>query len=440
MITQVPGQLLITLRFSSRVAAIAVPRGSRRYHREQVQRVEWLEFDRILEKISVRSVTRIHNAFPAWALRHARWGRRRRRMEATFLITYDAQRTAAKTALDVLQDWKALESAEPNWFVRMQATPPVAAPALPWLDAVGMREAWALTRGEKSVTVGIIDSGIDPNHPEFSTASIRIEPGCDVVDCVDVDPPFGHWSGDAARRDDDPADDFGHGTYMSGLVVGRTRGVAPDCSILPVRALATAVSETTGEREVFGKVDDLARAMRYAVDHGARILNLSYGNVSADRRTSTAVERHAVEDAIDHGCFLAAAMGNYGDEGPTMYPAAYPGVCGVAAVDHAGHRWPASQKGPHCDLSAPGVSIESAAMGGNFEVRSGTSNATAIVSAVAALVVSACKQRGRLPPEGRHLGKILTGTARKLWSSAAPHTIEFGYGCVDPVAAIQASL
>jgi subtilisin family serine protease len=361
-------------------------------------------------------------------------------MDCTFLIGYDHQQTEAQAALDVFRNWKTVVRAEPNRFVRAQAAPPAVAPTLPWLDAIGIRDAWAITRGQPSVSVAIIDSGIDLAHREFSAGNLRVDPGCDVVDCVDVDPPFGQWEGDAAGRDDNPSDEFGHGTYISSLVAGQSRGGAPGCTILPVRALATVFAPTTGEREAFGKADDLARAIRFAVDRGARVLNLSYGNVAADRAPGNSIERDAVQDAMDHGCFLAAAMGNSGDEGPTMFPAAYQGVCGVAAIDNDGDRWPKSQKGTHCDLSAPGVSIEGAAMGGTFEVRSGTSCATAIVSAAAALVISACQQQGRTPPSGVQLGKLLTGTARKLWDTPAPRTNEFGFGCVDPAAAIQAAL
>jgi subtilisin family serine protease len=354
-------------------------------------------------------------------------------MDSTFLLQFDAERTSSAEALAMLSELKAVQHAQPNVFYRQAAAkPPV------WATTVDLAETWPLTKGLPEIKVAVIDTGIKRTHPEFASSRVEIKPGCDVVDCADVNPPEGVWSGDYQLRDDDPDDDQGHGTEMSALIVGKSCGLAPGCTLLPVvRALATAVSGMANDiTNGFAKADDLARALRFAADSGAHVINMSYYNATTDGISTHGAERQAITYAIDHGCFFAAAMGNDGDAGSIAYPAAYPGVCAVAAVDDQYNRWPYSQTGPHCSLSAPGVDMISALLDGTCGPGMGTSQATAAVSASAAIVLSAFVAKGRPLPKGKQLASLLTGTAKSL--SNATRSDTFGYGCVDIAAAIAA--
>lgn len=439
----VPGQVLVRLRFSESIASLKVPRGRLRRKRLRKPRVDWNEFDRLLESIRARSVSRVHEPIPLWQLKHARWSQSKRRLDSTFLIRYDAEGVDLVRALANFREWKRVVSVEPNRFVIAQNLPGglAAPPSRPtWADQIRLQQVWPDGVGDPRVTVAVIDTGVARAHPAFMNC-LRIEPGCDVVDVAAVKAPGGAWIGDTTNPDDDPEDDVGHGTHMSGLVSGSGFGVAPSCKILPIRALA-GLRLATGEVVAMGKKDDLARAIRFASDRKASILNCSFANAAVDSSGPSFVEEDAIGDAVAAGCFIAAAMGNDGNLDQVKYPAGLDNVCAVSAIDNQGARWMetsthGSQRGSHCDLCAPGARIDSASLHGGSESRSGTSAATAIVSGAAALVQSyALHHKGHLLP-GDELGRLLTGTARRLWSGAEYKRLEFGYGCVDPAAAID---
>ncbi|MCC5579864.1 S8 family serine peptidase [Microtetraspora sp. AC03309] len=245
----------------------------------------------------------------------------------------------------------------------------------PVLRTLDLAEAWRHTKGE-GVTVAVLDSGVDPRHRDLA-GSVVI--GKDFT--VGANP-----RGVAPTRL--------HGTYMASLIAGHGHGpgredgvigVAPDARILSVRVILE--DEEPGFRTFNSDVryeGVVAKGIRYAVDRGADVINMS---ISKDLPTEE--ERDAIRYAISKGVVLVAAAGNEGAgkrDAPYSYPAAIPGVISVAAVTPAMRRASFSNRNSSVMVAAPGVDILGAGPGDEYWVGRGTSQATALVSGVAALI------------------------------------------------------
>ncbi|WP_213451516.1 type VII secretion-associated serine protease mycosin [Rhizomonospora bruguierae] len=260
------------------------------------------------------------------------------------------------------------------------------------------------------VTIAVVDSGVDRGHPLLPS---RVAPGRDYLDP----------GGDGGR------DCVGHGTAVASIIAGTRsgdgafRGLAPASRILPVR-----VSEqqwTAGERT--GRTVPPATfgaAIRWAVDRGARVLNLSVVLTEDHPEVRDAVAYAGSRDVV-----VVAAVGNQAQRGnPRPYPAAYPGVIGVGAVGPDGTRLPFSQVGPYVDLVAPGTDVPAAGPGGAPGLFAGTSYAAPFVSATAALLRSA------------HPGYTAAEVTRHLLATADPaagaREAGYGAGIVNPYRAL----
>ncbi|MER5407836.1 type VII secretion-associated serine protease mycosin [Streptomyces sp. NPDC002769] len=238
-----------------------------------------------------------------------------------------------------------------------------------YLDAMHAEGMWRTSTG-KGITVAVIDTGVNPNNPDLKGR---------VLDGLDLAP--------SSRSGDEHTDYDGHGTGMAGLIAGTGAygggsgafGLAPGAKILPVRMPAE------GDENGFAGPSYLGRAIRYAADSGAQVINISAGT------TVTAPQLNAgVKYALGHGSLVFAAVGNSGDKGNAVeYPAATPGVVGVAAVGKNLRRTSWSQYGSQVDISAPGEDMVHACGGKTGLCKgSGTSDATALASASAALIWS----------------------------------------------------
>lgn len=237
------------------------------------------------------------------------------------------------------------------------------------LDAMQAEKMWRTSTGE-GIVVAVIDTGVDPNNPDLEGR---------VLDGKDFAP--------ASRPGDEHTDYDGHGTGMAGLIAGTGAygggkgafGLAPGAKVLPVRVPAP------GDINPFATSAFFAKAIRYAADSGAQVINISMAGAS---NTSELTE--AVEYAIRKGALVFAAVGNNGEKGNRVeYPAATPGVVGVAAVGKNLRRTSFSQYGPHVDMAAPGEDMVHACGGKTGLCKTGgTSDATAIASASAALIWS----------------------------------------------------
>jgi membrane-anchored mycosin MYCP len=239
----------------------------------------------------------------------------------------------------------------------------------PWpLRRLRPDRVWPLTRGS-GITVAVIDSGVSDQHPIIAS---RLVPGTDLVD------PSG----------DGTCDNVGHGTMIAGIIAGTPsrstgfHGIAPSARIMPIRVL-------TSREESFDEEDPrrIARAIRYAVDNGAQVINLSLTTAPIPEL------EEAVKYAVENDVVLVAAAGNEGANQPEVksFPAAYDGVLAVAGVDEFGEHVSTSTPGDYVDVAAPGLRIEGPApQGGGYLVEpdGGTSFAAAYVSGVAALVRS----------------------------------------------------
>lgn len=238
-----------------------------------------------------------------------------------------------------------------------------------YLDAMHAEQMWRTSTG-KGITVAVIDTGVDPDNPDLKGR---------VLDGLDLAP--------SSRSGDEHTDYDGHGTGMAGLIAGTGAygggngafGLAPGARILPIRMPAK------GDENGFAGPSYLGKAIRYAADSGAQVINISAGTtITAPQLTA------AVKYALDHGSLVFAAVGNSGDKGnPVEYPAATPGVVGVAAVGKNLRRTSWSQYGPQVDVSAPGEDMVHACGGKTGLCKgNGTSDATALASASAALIWS----------------------------------------------------
>ncbi|MFJ6842116.1 type VII secretion-associated serine protease mycosin [Streptomyces griseoluteus] len=247
------------------------------------------------------------------------------------------------------------------------------------LDAMRAPEVWKTTTG-RGVTVALIDSGVDDSLPDLRGQ---------VLDGKDF----------SSLRGDEHTDVAGHGTSMAAIIaatgalggVDASYGLAPGAKILPIRMI--------DNREVSGRIDattvyseKLTQAIRYAADSKAQIINMSLALSDSRGRhdVGTPELAAAVRYALSKGKLLFAGVGNRGDkENLPSYPASTPGVVGIGAADRKTKLADFSQRGPFVDMVAPGVGMVHACSKGTQLCESqGTSDATAIASASAALIWS----------------------------------------------------
>lgn len=226
------------------------------------------------------------------------------------------------------------------------------------LAQVDIAEAWNLTTGSQEIVIAIVDTGVQPDHPDLAE---RIVGGWNVLD------------GSA-----DYADVAGHGTQVAGVVaavsnngIGVT-GVTWDSPILAVR-----VSDDDG----FSTSRDIAAGILWAVGRGAKVINVSFAPL-----WSNTIVRSAARQAFNRGALVVVSAGNGG--GLTR-SRGYREALFVGAVDEGGELASFSDRGPFVDIVAPGTSIRTTSMGSTYRRPSGTSFAAPIVAGAAALAWSA---------------------------------------------------
>ncbi|MEV2203852.1 S8 family serine peptidase [Streptomyces fradiae] len=244
-----------------------------------------------------------------------------------------------------------------------------------YLDAMKAEEMWKVSTG-KGITVAVLDSGVDPTVPELRG---KVLPGPDMVDEVV-----------GAGDDDSGATQYngGHGTTMAAYIAGTgagggLKGLAPDATILTVKV------GLPGSEGIFLSVEPMTKAIRYAVDHGSRVINLSIGALAAKKEHEAELQA-AIDYALGKGALIFASTGNEGDE-LDLYPAKMRGVVAVGALDTKGKVAKFSNYGDHVGLAAAGDQLPGRCEKDKtrFCTKFGTSGATAIASASAALIWSA---------------------------------------------------
>jgi subtilisin family serine protease len=296
----------------------------------------------------------------------------------------------------------SVRSVQPNYRYLLQdqqAIPSEGDPAQYALAQLRLPQAHTLARG-MNVTVAVIDSGIDANHPELANT---------IADSFDA---LGSKEGPHL-----------HGTGIAGAIAAHAKlmGSAPEVRILAIRAFGAVASGAQSTSFV------ILRSLDYAALHGAQIVNMSFAG------PKDALIARGVAAAAAKGIVLVAAAGNAGAKSPPLYPAANPGVIAVSGTDARDKLFTASNRGNHIALAAPGADILLPAPDGKYQMTSGTSFSAAFVSGIAALILE--RNPAAKPTEVR---AILTSTARDLGAPGRDDL--FGWGEADAFAAVTAAI
>jgi subtilisin family serine protease len=288
-----------------------------------------------------------------------------------------------EAAIAKLRQDPAVLAAEPQRLVRLFDQPAPAPrfnlafndPDLPKRAVIDGRiqlpKAWEITTGSPDVVVAILDTGVDEHHPDLQG---KLVPGYDVVN-------------DTAN----PHDDHSHGTSCSGIVAAAAdngigvAGMAPGCRVMPVKVL---------NKRGVGPLEWAAKGIVWAVDHGARVVSMSFGE---DERSQ--VLQDAVDYARAHNVLCIASMGNDGEE-VKHWPACTDGVLALGATYEDDRPALFTTEGSWVSMAAPGSRVYTVSptyeiidpMFGkrdlNYTYFSGTSASSPVAAAVAALVIS----------------------------------------------------
>jgi thermitase len=294
-------------------------------------------------------------------------------------------------------------------------------------DIIGLGEAHIWGRGSEDVTVAVLDTGVDASHRELKAAA---RPGFDFVDIIDG---AGVFFADFLDADADPSDPVGHGTHVSGIVAGEGAampvGVAPGCALLPVRVLGAMRQD--GRPVGAGLVDNINTALKWAIDQGADVINMSFG---LPHSGGGLPHREVVEYGLRRGVIMVAAAGNDGRQ-ELYYPGSLPGVIAVGATDPQDEVAPFSTYGPQVLLTAPGTEIYSSFPGDGYALASGTSQASPFVAGAAALVQSLARQLLGRRLEVAAVRRLLILTADR--SDPRFRTPRGGYGRLNLADAVR---
>ncbi|MFE7457199.1 S8 family serine peptidase [Streptomyces sp. NPDC057554] len=274
-----------------------------------------------------------------------------------------------------------------------------------YLSAMQAEEMWKVTKGE-GIKVAVIDTGVNPNTPTLKGQVLK--------------------GFDATGAAGDENDDYdGHGTNMAELIAGTgagggIKGLAPGAKIIPMR-----ISDTEFQNKNSVNARDAEDAIRAAADSDAKIISMSFGGLY-----STKGQRDAVKYAERKGKLFFASVGNDGaGSNKQQYPAAYPQVVGVASADENGAVAEYSQSAGTADIAAPGQKIPywcDNSFRSYCNGDGGTSSATAIASASAALVWSA-------NPDwtANQVLNVLFDTAARDWKKG-DRSAFLGHGLIRP--------
>jgi subtilisin family serine protease len=296
-----------------------------------------------------------------------------------------------------LQQEASILAAQPNYYYSLEQGASATADSIQYaLGKMRLPEAHALVKGN-NVRVAIVDTTIDAQHPDLAGA---------------VTATF-----DAIGKPDKP---HSHGTGIAGIIAahGKLMGVAPSVKVLGIAAFTSLGSK--------GSSMAILTGLEYAGTSGADVINMSFAGPS-DPEMQLKIAALSKKGAV-----LVAAAGNAGPRSRPLYPAAYPEVIAVTAIDADDKLFDQANRGTHIAVAAPGVSILAVAPDQGYKLQSGTSFAAAQVSGVAALLLERNRQ---LDPAA--IRRLLTTTARDL--GPAGHDDQFGSGLVDAFGAVSSA-
>ncbi len=313
---------------------------------------------------------------------------------------------------ELRQSLKAdIEYVEPNYLYYQLETPNDPDYSKQWnFRSINVEQAWDDSKGE-GVTVAVIDTGVS-KVPDF--AETKFVEGYDFV-----------------NDRNDASDDQGHGTHVAGTISQSTNnaygvaGIAYKAQIMPIKVLSASGG---------GTISDIAEGIKFAADNGAKVINMSLGGGGDSQ-----LLREAIDYADQKGTVIIAAAGN-NNQNASSYPARYPKVLSVAAIDASGKKASYSNFGAGIDISAPGGSETGKIIQNTIDPKTGeaifvgyqgTSMAAPHVAGVAALIVSV----NDTTPE--NIRKILQESTRKISEDPLNH---YGAGQLDASAAVKVAL
>ncbi|MBB4712221.1 type VII secretion-associated serine protease mycosin [Streptomyces luteogriseus] len=294
-------------------------------------------------------------------------------------------------------------------------------PGRPWsLQRVLLDELWSQSTG-KGIQVAVIDTGVDVTNPQLTDA-VDVKSGRNFLpkNLKDDD-------GNPIERgkENGTTDTVGHGTKVAGIIAARPAkgtgfvGLAPDATIIPIQQ---------NDAEGNGDVGTLTDAIRYAVQAGADVINISQDTTKPMKSTSDLAL--AINQALARKIVVVASAGNDGLGGNVKetYPASYNGVLAVAASDRNNERAAFSQSGEFVGVAAPGVDMISTVPKGGHCSDNGTSFSAPYVAGLAALI------KAKHPDwTARQIVAQIEQTAER---TTAGHDRLVGWGVVDPVRAL----
>jgi subtilisin family serine protease len=298
------------------------------------------------------------------------------------------------------------------------------------LDALNVQPAWQITQG-RGVLVAVIDSGVDPNVSDL-VGSVRQGPNLTGVDTPPSSPDWGV-----------------HGTWMASLIAGHGHGpgddsgiigIAPQSRILSIRVITDSQDPNFSRYEhesITRGQQELASAITYAVAHGATVISMSLGY-----SLQSGIVREALQGAYEHNVVVVAAAGNSGEQAgisaaghsPYSFPADYPGVLAVGAVDEQGQPADFSSHNLSVQVAAPGFEVPAQGRDGQYWLVSGTSPACALTAGVAALI----KARYPHATDPEVISAITTSTTAGS-RPAGGYNDRLGFGEVNAAAALAAA-
>lgn len=289
------------------------------------------------------------------------------------------------------------------------------------LKNLSMRTAWDLSKGA-GVVVAVSDTGIDINHEDLAGNILKDGSG-QVIGYNFVD------------NNSDVMDRYGHGTHVAGTIAAVSNNgigvasMAPETKLMPVKGLDDRGS---------GSDSNLAQTIKFAADHGAKVLNMSWGGMGTDQ-----VIEDALKYASDKGVISVAAAGNSSEDAGNFFPAGSPYVITVGAYDPYEKKASFSNYGPSIEVVAPGVDILSTVsainkfpankiVAGKYARLDGTSMAAPHVSGLAALEIAKNPtwQPSQIQDSVIHTAKDLGDPGKDEW---------YGYGRIDPPVALALS-
>jgi subtilisin family serine protease len=260
---------------------------------------------------------------------------------------------------------------------------------------------WEKTQGE-GVKVAVLDTGVQASHHDLN---INVLPGINLIE-----------------RNKEPYDVNAHGTHCAGVIAAQNNeigivGVAPKCQIIPVKILDDKGS---------GRMDIVAKGIRWAVDNGADLISMSLGCPFPVQEV-----RKAIQYAVNYKVPVFCAAGNAGNKTPLYYPAAYPETISVGAADSSLTLADFSNVDKGLDFIAPGVEILSTVPDNWYAVMNGTSMATPWLVGIAALILSHNRKTNSLKlnnvDDYRSILKKYTIPVKKSG------TVFPGFGIVEPI-------